>query len=586
MTLLESWSGADESVARAASQRESLAPGTALDDFEIVGTLGNGGFGTVYLARDRSLEREVAIKEYLPAQLAYRAQGLQVAVRSAEFAATYAAGLRSFVNEARILARFNHPAVVKVHRFWEAHGTAYMVMPWVRGPTLREMRRAMRTPPTEAWLRGVLDPLLDALAQLHAQGIYHRDIAPDNVLLPSEREPVLLDFGAARRVIGDRTQTITAVLKPSFAPIEQYAEASSLRQGPWTDLYALGGVVVYMLTSMPPPPSTVRSLQDEMPLLTEAPPPGVSASFLAAIQWALAVRPQDRPQSVQEFCNALNGTLCPPPLPARSPPVVVGMDIEIDARAPWDEPAVAASGAAPGLPPPRRAPADAAAEAVAFARPASALWDPTIQLSGGAPAPAPLPVPIRAAPPRGVVVATFGGFALLCGAALALLDREPAEPRAQTWRALAQHAAELPGGPVLVAPRAVAPPAAPVVAEVQTELDTEPPLRTVLVTPPARVLEPEAAPSLRGAVQLDTPAPRAANKRQSIGQVKKRLPAAAKPAKVARIGPREACGDRNFFSRPICINWKCEQPQFSKHPQCIELRRQREEWIARRMDQR
>src|SRR5437764_4877530 len=324
--------GGDESAARAAAQRESLLPGTRLGDFEIVRTLGNGGFGTVYLARDRLLERDVAVKEYLPAQLAYRAEGLQVAVRSPAYAASFSAGLRSFVNEAKILARVNHPAVVKLHCFWEANGTAYMVMPWVRGPTLREVRRAMTAPPTEAWLRGLLDPLLDALAMLHAQGIYHRDIAPDNILLPSPTEPVLLDFGAARRVIGDRTQTITAVLKPSFAPIEQYAEASQLRQGPWTDLYALGAVVVFLLTAVPPPPSTVRSMQDDLPLLSGQ-LPGVSENFLAAIQWALAVRPQDRPQSVQEFCNALNGLIAPPalayraPQPALPPTQVVGWQV-------------------------------------------------------------------------------------------------------------------------------------------------------------------------------------------------------------------------------------------------------------------
>jgi tRNA A-37 threonylcarbamoyl transferase component Bud32 len=218
---------------RANRNRESLAAGTRLDGFEILRIIGSGGFGTVYLANDRTLDRDVAIKEYLPAQIAFRARGMHVAVRSPELAAAYAGGLKSFINEARILARFSHPAVVEVHRFWEANGTAYMVMPYVRGPTLRELRRSMKAPPTEAWLRSVLDPLLDALAMLHAEGIYHRDIAPDNVLLPTLHEPVLLDFGAARRVIGDRSHSITAVLKPSFAPIEQYAEANALRQGPW-----------------------------------------------------------------------------------------------------------------------------------------------------------------------------------------------------------------------------------------------------------------------------------------------------------------------------------------------------------------
>ncbi|HEX6703145.1 MAG TPA: protein kinase [Albitalea sp.] len=563
MQLDERFAGADESVARAVSQRESLPAGTRLDDCEILRILGNGGFGTVYLAHDHSLDREVAIKEYLPVQLAYRAEGLRVAVRSAEFGAIYAAGLRSFVNEARILARFDHPAVVKVHRFWEANGSAYMVMPWVRGPTLREMRSAMRSPPTEAWLRGVLDPLLDALAMLHAQGIYHRDIAPDNILLPGEREPVLLDFGAARRVIGDRTQTITAVLKPSFAPIEQYAEASTLRQGPWTDLYALGAVVVYMLTAMPPPPSTVRSLQDEMPLLTLRPPPGVSASFLAAIQWALAVRPQDRPQSVQELCSAFDGLITPPrPMSIG----VMGTGDEVDIEAP-----------VPAPPLPRPMPEMAAAESIAFERATSRPWDPTIRLVSTPVLPvAPRRLPHWPRSPRSLVVAALGAVATVCGAALTLLNdaRQP-EPAAATWRALAQQAATFAGTAAL--PRPHVPPAAepPVDAG-----EAAPTLKTVVLTPVAREL-PAAEPRLPAVMQAASTALRPPNK--AAPPLKKR--SAAAPVKLSsgwtRTGPREACADRTFFARGVCVQRKCEESRWRAHPQCVDLRRQRQERLAR-----
>ena len=130
----------------------------------------------------------------------------------------------------------------RCYRFWEENGTAYMVMPYCQGVDARDARRRMAHPPDEAWIRSVSTPLLDALELLHRDGVYHRDIAPDNILLPPDGPPVLLDFGAARRVIGDRTQSLTAILKPSYAPIEQYAEMTQLRQGPWTDLYALGAV--------------------------------------------------------------------------------------------------------------------------------------------------------------------------------------------------------------------------------------------------------------------------------------------------------------------------------------------------------
>jgi serine/threonine protein kinase len=562
--------GADEAVARAAAQRESLAPGTRLNDFEILRTLGSGGFGTVYLARDHVLDRDVAIKEYLPTQLAYRGAGLQVEVRSPSIAATYAAGLRSFVNEARILARFNHPAVVKVHRFWEANGTAYMVMPWVRGPTLREMRRSMKSPPTEAWLRGVLDPLLDALALLHAQGIYHRDIAPDNVLLPSEQEPVLLDFGAARRVIGDRTQSFTAVLKPSFAPIEQYAEANHLRQGPWTDLYALGAVVVYLLTAVPPPPSTVRSVQDEMPLLTANPPPGVSATFLAAIQWALAVRPQDRPQSVQQFCNALDGLVAPPPLLPRPPPPRLDPPIVVAPAAPTHE--------MPAPPVPSVEPLAAAA----------AMWDPTLQLVSAAPLPPPAshpPPPLAATPrlaaARWFPLASVVSVAAICAiAAMSLLDRGPPEPELATWRALGRHAsapaAERLHPADTLGPGESLEPAARAVQAVQSEPAAPPLLKTVIATAAAvQAAQVQSAGTARAMPILVLEDPKR-ERPPTRAPVKKKSPSAAVKPK-AGAGPREACGDRNFISMAFCMNNKCQLPQFEQHPQCVALQRQYQE---------
>ena len=246
------------SAAPSGAEHDALPPGTRFGEFEILRVLGVGGFGIVYLAQDHSLEREVALKEYMPASLAARGQGPQITVRSSSFAETYAIGLRSFVNEARLLARFDHPSLVKVYRFWEDNATAYMVMPFLQGVTLRDTRRGMTHPPDEAWIRSVISPILAALDLLHREGVYHRDIAPDNILLSSGGPPVLLDFGAARRVISDRTQSLTAILKPSYAPIEQYAEMTQMRQGPWTDLYALGAVIHYLLFGVPPAPATAR----------------------------------------------------------------------------------------------------------------------------------------------------------------------------------------------------------------------------------------------------------------------------------------------------------------------------------------
>ena len=298
---------AKPSIAAAGTDHDALPPGTRFGEFEIIRVLGVGGFGIVYLAKDHSLEREVALKEYMPASLAARGVGPQITVRSSSFAETYAIGLRSFVNEARLLARFDHPSLVKVYRFWEDNATAYMVMPFLHGTTLRDIRRSMAHPPTEAWVRSVITPILSALELLHREGVYHRDIAPDNILLPRQGPPVLLDFGAARRVISDRTQSLTAILKPSYAPIEQYAEMAQLRQGPWTDLYALGAVVHYLLFGVPPAPATARAVQDDGDAIETRIVPGVSPRFLEAMSWMLAIRPNQRPQSGEQLRAVLDG---------------------------------------------------------------------------------------------------------------------------------------------------------------------------------------------------------------------------------------------------------------------------------------
>ncbi|HSW09039.1 serine/threonine protein kinase [Aquabacterium sp.] len=293
----------------------ALPPGTRLNEFEVRRVIGVGGFGIVYLCFDHGLEREVAIKEYMPSSLASRTATLHVSLSSPNNEETFKLGLRSFVNEAKMLARFDHRSLIKVHRFWEERGTAYMVMPLLRGRTLREARRGMGVPPTEAWLRGVLDPVLGALEVLHREDVFHRDIAPDNILIGDDGVPMLLDFGAARHVIQGRSQTLTAILKPSYAPIEQYGEAANLRQGAWTDLYALGATFHFLITESPPLPATVRTLSDDAAPLATMPRPGVSDDFLRTVDWMLAPRPADRPQSVAELREVLSGRL---PVPVRT----------------------------------------------------------------------------------------------------------------------------------------------------------------------------------------------------------------------------------------------------------------------------
>ena len=316
MDVAKDEAGPDRSVADAMQSEgedgsRALAEGGRLLEFDIIRVIGIGGFGIVYLAHDRALDRMVAVKEYMPASLARRVGPAQVEVRSQRHADSFGIGMRSFINEARLLAQFDHPALVKVYRFWEANGTAYMVMPFYEGSTLMQ-HLAQAAPPDEAWLRGMLSPLLDALDTLHRTQCFHRDISPDNIFILQDGRPLLLDFGAARRAITDADQSFTVILKPGYAPIEQYADDPSLRQGPWTDLYALASVVRFAITGRSPIPSVNRVVNDAQAELAHEFAGRYSDRFLRAMDQCLAVRPQDRPRDVAALRSLLD-------LPTTSP---------------------------------------------------------------------------------------------------------------------------------------------------------------------------------------------------------------------------------------------------------------------------
>ncbi|WP_051675736.1 serine/threonine-protein kinase [Polaromonas glacialis] len=300
-------SGATGPGASSAQDNDSnvLQSGVRLGEFEVLSVIGSGGFGIVYLAYDHSLQRKVALKEYMPSSLAARSSLLHVTVKSERHAETFQAGMRSFINEARLLAQFDHPSLLKVYRFWEANGTAYMAMPFYQGLTLTQTLRGRETPPDEVWLRSLLAPLLDALETLHAEQCFHRDIAPDNILMLADDRPLLLDFGAARRAIGGMAQAFTVILKPGYAPIEQYADVATMQQGAWTDLYALASVVHFAITGRPPVPSVARIVSDPQIPLAKSAAGRYSDAFLQVIDRALCVKPQDRPQSVAEFRSLL-----------------------------------------------------------------------------------------------------------------------------------------------------------------------------------------------------------------------------------------------------------------------------------------
>ena len=307
----------------------ALPMATRLDEFELLRVLGEGGFGIVYLAQDHSLRRRVAIKEFMPSALASRVHGLQIELNAERNRPVFNAGLASFINEAQMLAKFDHPSLVKVYRFWQAHGTAYMVMPYYEGATLKVTLEHLPGAPDERWLMALLAALTEALAVIHADHCLHRDIAPDNILLlAGSGRPLLLDFGAARQVIGDATQALTAILKPGYAPIEQYAEVASLRQGPWTDVYALCAVIYAALMGKKPPVSVGRTLADSYVPLSRSAAGRYSARFLHAIDDGLKLRPDERTASIAALRRALGLDLAAGaanfsvPAPAHGPPAM------------------------------------------------------------------------------------------------------------------------------------------------------------------------------------------------------------------------------------------------------------------------
>jgi serine/threonine protein kinase/HAMP domain-containing protein len=292
--------------AAAASVPVALPPGTRLLEYRIDAVLGQGGFGITYLATDVHLNAKVAIKEYLPAGVALRAGDQSVAPRWPEDVTLYQSGLDSFLVEARTLATFRHPNIVRVARFFEAHRTAYMVLEYERGRSLRAWWKKRRVLP-ENELLDLLRPLLDGLNVVHAAGFLHRDIKPDNIIVRrDDGSLVLLDFGAARATVGP-AGAMGAVVTPGYAPPEQYEQDGPSRpQGPWTDIYALGATLYWMVAGAKPPPAPARASGAEtMRPALEAGEGRYGEAFLRAIDWALQLDPDARPQTLDAFSAML-----------------------------------------------------------------------------------------------------------------------------------------------------------------------------------------------------------------------------------------------------------------------------------------
>ncbi|MCH8202151.1 MAG: peptidoglycan-binding protein [Proteobacteria bacterium] len=281
----------------------ALPRGYRFEEYEVVRVLGSGGFGITYLAFDDNLDKAVAIKEYLPSDLAIR-HASTVIPRSSSDENDFQWGLERFLDEAKTLARFKHDNIIQVHRFFRAHGTAYIVMEYAEGATLSK-KLVTHGPYGESELKDMLLPIIDGLKKVHAAEYLHRDIKPGNIIIRVDGTPVLIDFGAARQAIGARSRSVTSIISPGYAPIEQYASKGN--QGAWTDIYALGAVAYKCITGNTPIDAAERVLEDDLKPLAETMPPGYSDEFLRAIDAALQVNVKDRPKTLRAWKAMLLG---------------------------------------------------------------------------------------------------------------------------------------------------------------------------------------------------------------------------------------------------------------------------------------
>ena len=286
-----------------------LQPGTILNERYIIGrVLGKpGGFGITYLALDSVLNKRVAIKEYLPRDQAARSSDhTSILPHTEDDAALFEYGKQQFLQEAVTIARFDHRNIVEVRDFFPANGTAYIVMRYYDGQTLRECLHKQGTLSEEAAI-GYLIPVLEGLKEVHKAGILHRDIKPSNIYLAQmegrEPYPILLDFGAAREALGERSRSIDAVLTPGFAPPEQYQ--SSREHGVYTDIYACAATLYFCVTGQVPPPALERLYEDSLDLKP------CTERLAAVLRQAMALRPEERPQTTTHFQDALLGKIEP-----------------------------------------------------------------------------------------------------------------------------------------------------------------------------------------------------------------------------------------------------------------------------------
>lgn len=290
---------------RSMSNTRCLKPGVILKErYKIEEVIGAGGFGITYRAWDPLLQSYVAIKEYYPSGIATRsADSSKVCVPVGQEQREYHRGRIRFLKEAQDVARFqSEPNIVSIYDYLEENDTAYMVMEYLHGCTLKQYIREHGGRLDTDHILHICLSVLDALAVVHKAGMIHRDISPENIFICEDLTVKLIDFGAAKQVYLDGEQTMSVVLKPGYAPPEQYAKKD--KQGPWTDIYALGATLYFAATGEKPEESFGRVLEDTIKPVCEV-NPEIPRAMSQVIMRAMSVKIEDRYQTVEAMREAL-----------------------------------------------------------------------------------------------------------------------------------------------------------------------------------------------------------------------------------------------------------------------------------------
>lgn len=625
----------------------ALPATTRLDEFEIERVLAQSSFAVVYRAYDHALKLHVAIKEYLPDALALRSAETQVVLRARTHAERFELGLQAFIDEAQTLARCDHPALLRILRILQRHGTAYRVMRYSPGPTLLAHRRELAATPDARALRTWLDALLGALDALHEEGCVHAAVAPGNILLLPGDRPMLLDLEAVpTALISDRTQSMMAALEPCFEPVEQRAPTSDMAMGPWTDLYALAATLHFCISGqLPAPPSGTTATQAFEPLVavwqrlrSAQAELGEAPHWLNALDACLLDAPARRPQSVAQLRGLLDAGASVPVASAPGTGVAVGSagasapgmpapagrgESAADTMASWlaSLPAVHAAslpGARSASPPVGESVTPVApAAGRPDVRPAAATAGAHSAMRFDTPAPtrAPAPAPTAMEASHAKVIADLDKtFAFIAAQA-----NEDATPSATAAAAGAGVAAEIDVGPTTQAaadPRTAEPASTggPATAKPLTRqqlwmagavgllmlvamaatvawllketqpglvggggVDSMKSLTAPVLAPSGNVAAPGNAfkdyppPAAGPARNGDTaPPPPAPTPPPSPANAK----ATATKARPAPTSPREACGERTRFALYQCMQTQCAKPAWTKHAQCVKLRKE------------